>query len=207
MTVGLAALVVLAWPVVVTAQEADPTVTRVEEDWVLWVYQPNGQAACPQFHTVMSPLPNLDSFYFMATWNYWEQPTFSPGGFQIQSCSGDTVLETNGNDTAELSLFAEVITWTQVMETDGQQLGFTLLNGRSQTWGSFGYPETLIVSEGMVPDLNQYSPEVSAANASITYGRNRVIMLTLDTVRYYGEDGLIRTEDNSRHVYRIFDSQ
>lgn len=209
---ALAALVVLAGPVIVAAQDnpaPDPqqTVTRVEEDWVLWVYQPDGEAVCPQFHTVMSPLPNLDSYYFMVTWNYWELPGFAPGGLQIQSCNGNDVLDTNGVGDKELSKYAEVITWTQVMETNGTELGFTLLNGKSETWGEFGYPETTIVSDTVVDDLSAYSPEASVANANITYGSNRVVVLAINQVRYYGEDGLIRQDDTYRPVFRIFDHQ
>lgn len=202
----LAAVVLLGGPTLVAGDEAEPTVMSVQEDWMLWVYEPAGSVSAPQFHTIMSPAADLDSFFFRVTWNYWESPLFEPGGFQVQNWNGSSLVSTNSIGNAQLSLYAEFITWTQVMQTDGTQLGFTIINGQSVTWGEFGYPETFIVTDGSVSNLNGYSPDLSVASSAITYGRNRVILLVLNAVRYYDEEhNLIREDATQRSVFRIFD--
>lgn len=200
----LAAVCALLTPVTAVADEEgdENPIVRVEEDWVLWVYQPAGILFAPQFHTVISPVGNLDSYYFQITWNYWEMPSFAPGGFQVQHWNGDNLLGTNSVGNAELSLSAEAITWTQIIETNGNLLGFSILNGRSQTWGQFGYPETTIIQTGGVPDLNGYSPDVSIANSWITYGANRVSVLGITKVRKYNSLGeLVVVDSTPRYVF------
>jgi hypothetical protein len=199
----LAGLVVLAGPVIAGAQEwSPPTITRIEEDWVLAVNEPNGSLFSPQFHTVISPTSNLDSYYFQVTWNYRELPGFAPGGFQVQSWYGEDDLESHDVVSQELSRSAEFITWTQVLETNGNQIAFSLINGRSQTWGYFDHPQTTIIQDGTITSLAGYSPEVSVNNSCITYGQNRVYVLRLTTVRYYSDMGLLWTDYTDRDVYR-----
>jgi hypothetical protein len=198
-------LAVRAAPVLVPAEEpaapASP-VTRIEEDWVLWVYQPNGALFSPQFHTVMSPVDDLNSYYFQVTWNYRELPDFAPGGFQVQSWHNDTDLASHDVNNQELSRSAEIITWTQVLETNGNQIAFSLVNGRSATWGSFDHPRTTIVQDGSVSDLESYSPDLSIQNACITYGQNRVYVLRIREIRYYSDTELLWTDASAYDVYR-----
>ncbi|MBI4580795.1 MAG: hypothetical protein HY718_13895 [Planctomycetes bacterium] len=198
----LTALVVLVGPIDVVAEgeEAAQPVTRVEEDWLLWVHEPNGELYSPQFHTVLSPVDNLDSFYFQVTWNYHEEPSFVAGGFQVQSWNGDEQLEVQDVNKEELSRTAEIITWTQVIETNGTQIGFSVLNGWSASWGLFGHPDTTIVHNGAVPDLSGYSPDTSVANSWVTYGRNRVVLLVLRAVRYYSDGELVAEDHTTRYV-------
>jgi hypothetical protein len=200
---AVCSVLVTAWPGPVRAEDEeywDP-INRVEEDWVLWVYQPDGALYAPQFHTAISPLQNLDSYYFQVTWNYREQPDFASGGFQVQSWRGERTLQVEDIKTEELSRNAEIITWTQVLETDGHQLAFSILNGLSTTWGTFGHPETTVIRDVSM-DLNQYSPDVSIAHSCVTYGRNRVIVLQIKQVRYYDSWGLVWTDETPRYVYR-----
>ncbi|HOA75534.1 MAG TPA: hypothetical protein PLQ89_14455 [Phycisphaerae bacterium] len=202
----LATLAMLAGPGTLRAQDptdpASPKVIRVEEDWLLWVVQPNGAIYSPQFHTVMSPLQDLDSYYFQITWNYRELPEFMPGGFQVQSWNGEDNLNLQNINNTELSRAAELITWTQVMETNGTQIAFSIINGLSSTWGAFGHPDTLLVHNGAIPDLNRYSPDVSVDNSWITFGQNRVYLLKVYAVRYYGEHGLLWEDTTNRVVYQ-----
>jgi len=197
---ALAALVVLTGPSILPAEEA--AVIRVEEDWLLWVYEPDGALFSPQFHTVMSPLGNLDSYYYQVTWNYRELPSFMSGGFQVQSWNGEATMECQNVNKGELSRSGEIITWTQVLETNGNQIAFSIINGVSTTWGTFGHPNTTIVHDGSFADLNQYSPTVSVANSWITYGQNRVVRLGLMAVRYYGANGLLQTDPTDRILYQ-----
>ncbi len=186
---------------VVPDTQPPPTITRVEEDWMVWVYEPDGNLYAPQFHTVMSPVPGLDSYYFQVTWNYHELPNFWPGGFQVQGWRGEEQLAVQDVDRAELSSWAETIRWTQVMETNGNQIAFSVMNGSSTSWGTFGHPDTTIVQDGSVSNLDQYSPDESVANSWITYGQNRVIVLMISEVRYYSEGTLVKTDDTPRYLY------
>lgn len=200
----LAAAVVLIGPGALPADESAPSepIIRVEEDWLLWVGEPSDATYSPQFHTVMSPVGDMDSFYFQVTWNYRELPDFVPGGFQVQSWNGETHLENQNVNSSELSRNAELITWTQVLETNGSQIGFSVINGRSITWGTFGHPETTIIHDGTLRNLNNYSPEASRANSWISFGENRVQKLVIRRVRYYTASGLVQTDDVSRVVYQ-----
>lgn len=202
-----AALIVLAGPAHVPADESDSDpVIRVEEDWLLWVGEPNDAIYSPQFHTVMSPVGHTDSYFFQVTWNYRELPEFLPGGFQVQSWQGETDLDTQSINSVELSQTAETITWTQVLETNGAQIAFSVTDGVSSSWGQFGHPETTIIHDGSIPNLNRYSPDISQANSWITYGHNRVNLLKIRAVRYFGPNGLLH-EDTTERVVHVFKSK
>lgn len=186
-----------------TAQEA-PTVEimRVEEDWCLYVREPDNLVNAPQFHTVTSPYGNLDSTYFQVTWNYWELPEFVAGGVQMQAWYGDTCTYDQAYRGQELSGASESIVWTQVLETNGEMVWLMLLNGYSSTWGYFGGDTMKIHSPDHIANLNAYDPAVSIRNSWITYGENRVVVLVINAVRYYDGDGVLLYEDDTlRKVY------
>lgn len=180
---------------------ADAPVLRVEEDWQLVLNEPDDNVNSPQFHTVMSPLGDLDSFYAQVVWNYQETPEFLPGGLQLQSWNGEERIRTRGVGEIQLSTAAETITWTQSLETDGTMLLFRIQNGQSTTWGAFG-KDMSIDAEASLPDLGAYSASVSAANSCITYGANRVNLLMITEVRRYGQDELISVDQTPRVVYQ-----
>lgn len=181
-------------------QDADPIV-RVEEDWILLVYEPNGEVYSPQFHTVMSPVSDIESGpYAQVTWNYQELPDFTHGGFQVQSWNGDDNVEFKSIGTHELTNRAEIIYWTQSLSVETGQLEFQIKTGHSMTWGGFGGGHTAISIGTGVSNLNGYSPETSVANSWVTYGQNRVLMLTLRNVRYYSQSGVETTDSVSRSV-------
>lgn len=186
------------WPSFASAPVSDP-VLRVEEDWELVVNEPNNDTTAPQFHTVMSPLPDLSSFYEQTLWNYRETPDFVPGGVQLHSYKGETMLRKRSIEYGTLSTTAETITWTQSLETDGATLTFSITDGTSTTWGSFGRDMNISTSAGLA-QLNEYSPDVSASNSCITFGSNRVQSLAIKRVRYYGASGLLYTDNTERLV-------
>ncbi len=183
------------------ARAAGPAV-RVEEDWKLVVNEPNNSVNSPQFHTTMSPLSHLDSFYAQVTWNYRWTPNFTPGGLQLHAWDGDTEIRARGVRVTELSTTAETITWTQSLETDGAQLLFQIKNGNSTTWGTFDRDMYINMSANL-PDLSSYSPDVSVENSCITYGSNRVNLLVITQVRYYDAAGvLVALDSTPRVVYQ-----
>jgi len=196
---AVAGFVVLATSVgsVAQAQEPEP-IMRVEEDWQLVLNEPDGDLMAPQLHTLMSPLGHLDSFYVQVTWNYRELPEFEPGGFQVQGWEGQTFKHLKNSDGTPFSEAAETITWTQVLATNGNEVGFVILNGQSTTWGAFGGSETIVGGSVGVDNLNNYSPQTSVQNSCVTYGTNRVALLAITQVRYYGTSGLLWVDTTPR---------
>ena len=177
---------------------AGEPVLRVEEDWKLVLNEPDDNVDSPQFDTVMSPFQDVDSFFAQVLWNYRETPNFTSGGVQLQSYEGERMTRRKSMEFGQLSTTAETITWTQGLTTDGVTLSFDVTNGRSTTWGTFG-KDMNISSDANLPDLSDYSPDVSAQQSCITYGSNRVNELVITQVRYYGATGLLRV-DNTPHV-------
>ncbi len=195
----------LICPLLLAAEGAD--VMRVEEDWEVVLNEPDLDVEAPQFHTVCSPFGNLDSVYLQAYWNYREQPDFLAGGMQLAAWLGDYCVDVTTCQENPLSTAAETITWTTAMETNGSCLRFKILNGSSQTWGSFGEHEIHLhhFSESVaIPHLNGYSTDLSVSNSWISYGANRVNLLRIKEVRSYDADGnLISRDQTPRVVFEL----
>lgn len=204
---GTLALAVAATPAALSQDAGALPIVRVEEDWRLVLNEPNESADCPQFHTVMSPTGNVDSYYAEVLWNHRETPDYASGGVQLRSWYDELLLRRRSVEYRTLSTAAETITWTQAMQADVDMLTFWVLNGNSTTWGAFGRDMVIDVPTGIL-DLAQYSPTVSAANTCITYGANRVESLRITAVRYYGpEDVLLREDLISLSVYELGDHE
>jgi hypothetical protein len=191
--------VVMIGPAV--AFEHQEQIVRVEEDWKLVLNEPNDAVNAPQFHTVMSPYGNVDSVYLQATWNYQEEPDFAAGGLQLQAWNGEECALSRGFlDGRQLSTDAETVTWTQVLDINESIVSFEIINGRSVTWGSFGGGSMKLQGELYPADLNAYSPQVSRANSFVSYGSNRVDLLVITEVRYYGREGLLHRDTTPKVV-------
>jgi hypothetical protein len=52
-----------------------------------------------------------------------------------------------------------------------------------------------------LPNLDYYTPQVSTENSWITYGANRVDLLGINEVRYYGASGLLYVDSAPKVVY------
>jgi len=186
------------WPSFASAPVSEPVV-RIEEDWELEVNEPNGDTTAPQFHTVMSPVSGLESYFAQTLWNYRETPDFVSGGVQLHCYNGKDLLKKRSIESGTLSTAAETITWTQSLDTDGTTLTFTIFNGVSSTWGSFG-KDMNISSTANMAQLNDYSPATSVANSCVTFGANRVQSFSIKRVRYYGATGLLYEDNTERPV-------
>ena len=186
------------WPTFASAPVSEP-VLRIEEDWELVVNEPNDDTTAPQFHTIMSPSENLDSFHAQTLWNYRETPNFVAGGVQLHSYNGETLIRKRSIESGTLSALAETITWTQALSTDGTILLFEIFNGVSTTWGAFGNDMNISSSAGL-SQLNDYDPEVTVKNSCVTFGANRVESMRVVQVRYYGSSGLLAVDNTVRSV-------
>lgn len=183
------------------AQSAD-AVTRVEEDWVMVLVEPETAHCSPQFSTTMSPKGNLDGRYVQMCWNYRDDPDFAPGGMQMHAWKQDVELATRSADLGNFSNAAETARWTQVMEISGENLRFSIQNGYSSSWGHFGGPAMSLSISRDEGNLNSYSANVSRANSGISFGTNRVRLLAIWQVRRYGQNGLLSVDSTPRIVYR-----
>lgn len=200
------AAAVVALTVPVAAALDGPNVMRVEEDWELRLNEPGEMENAPQFHSLMSPSGNTDSFYFQICWNYHEDPDFVPGGLQLVAYNDDDLVGSKAVRSDQLSRSAETIVWTQSLSTNGLVLTFNVSNGRSVTWGSFGGPLASLALAHPVSNLNNYRPSVSAASSWVSYGANRVNLVQIREVRYYDAVGnLIDRDQTPRVVYRYLE--
>ena len=206
---GLLMMVLIPVPVARSDEQGAPTepVVRVEEVWGLVLNVPDDSVTSPQFHTVMSPFGNTDSFYAQVVWNYREVPDFTAGGLELEVWNGESLIHSKSGREDPLSTTTETVLWTQVLETNGGVLSFRIQNGQSVTWGTFG--EGLVVTvPGGPGNLNDYSPDVSVNSSCVTYGSNRVDILAILEVRYYGQNGLLAVDGTPRIVvYRLDDLQ
>jgi hypothetical protein len=198
---ALLAMLLFSMPL---AADEPPNVMRVEEDWEVVLNEPNLDMDAPQFHTVCAPFSNLDFFYLQVCWNYREQSEFAAGGLQLIAWAGDWCVGQKSYREDGLSTTAETITWTQAINTNGNVLTFEVLNGCSQTWGSFGGSETSLSGHVGIPDLNAYSTDFSVSNSWVSYGANRVNLLRIKEVRRYdGEGHLVSRDQTPRIVYEL----
>ncbi len=175
---------------------------KVEEDWKLVVSTPDYVGVGPQITTAMSPVGDDSTPFAAFDLNYREYPNFQAGGMQIQVWSGDNVLDTSSQGSAQFSTPGETVTWTQRMSIDQNgTVSYRVKNGQSTTWGAFGQGNTMTVSfSTSIDSLGGYSPDRSAAKSGASWESNYVSQLTLVQVRYYAAGRLVATDTTPRNV-------
>ncbi|MHB1038362.1 MAG: hypothetical protein ACYC0Y_27370 [Pirellulales bacterium] len=182
------------------AQATD--VTRVEEDWQLVVREPDTGTNAPQVTTAMSPTGNLGSLHMAFELNHQTWPSYVSGGLHLVLWDGETPLGVQSSPrTAMLATAAETVRWTQSMRLEGSNLVFEVLNGNSATWGDFGgtgYLKSQAATS--LANLNGYDPAVSVDKTKIGFATNRIESLTLMSVRKYGANGVLMSEDETHWV-------
>lgn len=178
----------------------EPVITRVEEDWVLVVRNPNVAKTAPQLLNVISPVPDLSNVHAILEVNHSTQPEFSAGGLQLQGWNGDALTQFHrGAPEGALRFDSETIRYTLRMEIRDGQLTVEVINGRSDSWGAFGGKGFLKTQmQCGVKDLRQYSPQFSADQSRVSYGGQRVDRFYLDRTRYFSDSTLIRQDDTDR---------
>ena len=188
-----------------TAANAEPPkdILKVEEDWMVILNVPGEDVDSPQFHTIMSPYPNLDNMHFQVNWNYREYPDFAAGGLEVLSWDGESLRRSQTMRTQQLSTSAETLTWTQSLVTNGNLISFQITNGQSTTWGTFG-GMTLDRAHPLT-NLDTYAADTSVANSMVTYGCNRVDLIMIVEVRKYNEEGLLERDTTPRVVFQLED--
>ncbi len=191
------------------AQTGDGAVAdRVEEDWEVVIGDPDPDSTGPQITTCMNPDSGSSGFVAFCL-NYRDVSGWQPGGLQVKAygeASGASqdrpLLVSATSDTESLETDDETITWTQRISVSGGALSYSILNGISTTWGSFGQGVgTLGIAYGAsLSDLGSYNPADSVKLSAAGWQANRVTSMTLLRVRYYKGGVLIKTEDAPRAV-------
>ena len=178
------------------------SITRVDEDWELVVREPSPTLDSPQISTWMSPTDSLDGKHFNTDFNHAQRPDFSSGGFQVKAMDWESLMDDRISDSGDnLSIDNEIIRWTQRMEIIGSALEFSIRDGSSQSWGSFGGNYTKVrFNQSPVANLNAYSVSKSVEWAGVGFGGNRVESFTLKRVRIYVNDQLVASVDVNQVV-------
>lgn len=170
----------------VSAQSAGP-VTRIEEDWQMYVMFAKDELGAPQVVTLMKPDASADSSYFSFEINHSTMPEPDNGGLQVQAWSNDESYDYKNPPTdRSLERKTETVRWTQVMEIQDGWVTFYIKEISSQSLGHFLNDPLLRVSmPTSLVDLSAYSPSRSADDACVPYASNRVYTMYLNSVRYY----------------------
>lgn len=180
-----------------------PNIVRVEEDWVVEFGVPDPDNNAPQVTTVMSPVGGTDGVYMVFDLNHQSLPEYDAGGMQLQVWNGEEPLTFGGFPNANvLSMENDVATFTSRLEVANGKMWFEVVNGSSQTWGSFGGGGHLRHAvDTTLTSLGSYSPAQSVANSRVGFAKHRVRKLALREVRYYTASGLHSTDSTERVVH------
>lgn len=171
-------------------------VVSVEEHWELRTSQPDFERSAPQTTMVMSPTGSLEGVHFLVTLNHSTVPQYASGGMQVQHWDGgELVQDRAGNNGATLDHSNEVIHWAQRLSLSNGRLTFQVLNGESETWGTFGGDDLSLSLSTSLTALNEYRPSVSLSESQVGYAENRVVSLTLTKLVWVTEDGLVHEQN------------
>jgi len=187
-----AGTVALAVPVLAESSR----VISVEEHWELQVAEPDADVSAPQTTMVMSPTGDVSGAHFLFTLNHQTAPNYTPGGMQVQLWDGEEVSDHKvGHVTAALQSSSETVHWTQRISLENGNMNFAVVDGDSQSWGSFGGEELTLSTPSSLTGLNSYRPAVSLGESQVSYGENRVTSLTLTKLVWVTDDGQVHEQN------------
>lgn len=194
---------ILSGETVYAQGDSAPSIVRVEEDWELVVQSPDENSAGPQVGCTISPYADVDFGNATLELNFQSLPQFVAGGIQLQTWQDDNPIDSRKFPKNEvLHHDGEVVQWTQTMRIDSGVVTFEIINGTSETWGTFGGQGYLKSSLSTnLSNLNAYQPNVSVQNSGISFGKNLVTSLTLKRVRVQTSDGTTTEYSNATTVY------
>lgn len=176
---------------------------RVEEDWYVKIGTPDPDYDSPQITTVIAPTWTLSGKYAVFDMNCATQPGFVSGGVQLQLWQDDAILQSCSNtDWSSLHFVDDEIRYTTAMSIDDGNLVFEILNGSSQSWGSFGNGELKVQIPTWRNHLNGYDPYFTTYNSRIGFASHRVRRFTLERVRYFSANGLQSTDSTPRVLHQ-----
>jgi hypothetical protein len=180
------------WMVVAPFASADSwsNVVQIEEHWELQIAQPESDLSAPQTTMVMSPIADLSGIHFLFVLNHVNAPGFEAGGMHAQYWDGDNLVqEAIAGENGALESNGETIRWVQRMTIEDGTLTFEVVNGQSDTWGSFGSGDLSFSVPTSLTKLNGYLPGVSIGESQVSYAENRVTTLVLTKLRWVKANG------------------
>ena len=203
---ALAATLLLGGRALPTTQQTPPP-DRIEEDWQVIVASPSPSESGPQITTTMSPEGDNARHFVAFNLNYRDTP-FRAGGLEVRAWSGKTLLRASASitHTQQLATDNETITWTQRISLRSGTIFYSIQNGHSTTWGSFGGTSPDYELTGHLAayftcnlsDLSAYNPDYSSGQSDVGWQAQRVSQMRLLRVRYYADNVLIRTDSTPR---------
>jgi hypothetical protein len=166
-------------------------IVAIEEHWELAVGEPDAGSSSPQVCMVMSLSGDLEGDYFVFTLNHHTEPSFAPGGLQVQQWSGEDLVESRpGPQETTLHVESETVQWVQRLAVEDESLTFEVSAGQSSSWGAFGDAGHLrITTPTYLTTLSGYRPAVSLLESGTSFAGNRVRSLTLTKLRWWDSAG------------------
>lgn len=173
---------------------AQTNVVRIEEDWQLHVTQPDVQLDAPQLTTTMIPFAWQPDLLLQVDLNHGTHPSFSNGGIQIRaSIEEECIAQTRLLSDERLRHDFETVDWTQVVGLTDGGFYFGIINGSSETWGTFGGSSAAVSvaapTVGGNLSLDGYAPQHSLSHSGVTYAGNRIGHLRLKKIRIHLSNG------------------
>lgn len=188
----------------VSIAESPQDVVKIEEYWELSIKDPDASYAAPQITNAFAPVKQGEVLY--ATFNLNHRlgnDVFEAGGLELELWHGDLLLGRKSSDKQGLlATPGEVVKWRQVIDiSDNGVIRFSIKDGTSTTWGTFGSSLSLAIATTL-QSLNDYHPNDSINHSGTVFAANRVnyrklakVIATLrsgQTVTLY----TVPTEDN-----------
>ncbi len=172
---------------------------QVQEDWQVVIGTPDPDHIGPQITTFMSPTGDKSDCAVFNI-NYREYPSFSPGGMQIQTWSGGSLVNSADSGSSLLDTNSETIRWTQSLQVSSGNIVFAVVSGKSTTFGNFGTTFNnlnQLKHLSNLTSLDGYSSATSVARSGVSWQPQRVTSLTLLQVRYYDSNGKLLATDST----------
>lgn len=192
----LASIILRPLEAMVTVDD-DDEVMKVEESWKMTITDADATIGAPQFNTVMSPFPHVDSYYGLLNLNYRDLPEYVYGGVQAQMWKKNNNLDyKNSSKFGKLDTPGQtVISWTQELAlNDDGTLTFTT-KGSTSFWGQL--PPAISVSTDL-EDLDGYTSDISVKYTRLWgYERSRIDSLKIIRIKKYDVKGKLVGDDET----------
>jgi hypothetical protein len=179
---------------------------RVEEDWEVVVKSPSPETDSPQIAIVFGPADPETRTHAVFELNHATQPSYIKGGMQLQVWWGESLIDyRNQHHPADLYHENETITFTTATQVGGNKVLMEVLNGKSQSFGTFGGEAVLRASVLLTKaNLDGFDSEYSLQHSGCGWGKNRVGKVARKAIRFYDKDGTVLSEDkNERVVHQL----
>jgi hypothetical protein len=207
---GLLLLITCSLPAVCHGQISDGQSTpavpdgavRVEEDWEIVIKEPSTATDSPQLTVVFGPADPESKTHAVFELNHATQPAYVKGGMQLQCWWGESLIDyRNQHHPSDLHISDETITFTTATQTGSNRIVLEVLNGNSQSFGTFGGEVYLRTSvQSTKADLTGFDSEYSLQHSGCGWGKNRVAKFSRKAIRYYDKNGLLKGQDATERV-------